>query len=196
MRALDCLSTPSGLRRLLHELASPVPDAELLADDRLWSHPAVREFARVGWGHEHVPRDACGPEGFVVLTGYQTRLLVERSRGGYKPYVLGGALLLLGYLVWPAYEVWIGGSRPLVGQRSLRSTLPWLAADGCLAAALSELGVTDSQAPGLRLPPNGSGLHLTTQHKWLNRAVASLHAELVEQMGLVPAPVAREDSPG
>ena len=181
MRFSICMSSPRGFTRLLKELAKDSPDPVLLEDPDWEESTFLAGFSSREWAQSRNPGDD-RRAAFVLLVAYHTRLLIEQVRFGYKPYLRLGAVLFLAQHVWPAYEVWVGGSAPLPGDRSLSVRLSWLRAPGRLVFALRELGVSDPEAPELRVREQDLDHDRSTLYGWVSQARGAVYREILKEL--------------
>jgi hypothetical protein len=183
MRFAECLSSSKGFIRLLKELARDTPDPELLEDPDWDRPPVLAEFLTREWARGKNP-GSDRRTAFVLLVAYYTRLLLEQVRFGCKRYLRLGAMLFLAQYVWPSYEVWVGGLPPLPGDRSLSACLSWLTAPGRLASALRDLGVSDPEAPELRVSPQDLDRDRSTLYGWLGQARDLVYRQIWRELEL------------
>ncbi len=143
----DYLLTADGFGDLLDELASPVPDPQLVGDGALSDASALKILAAIRRARSPGATEDEPPQVLVRFIAAQSGIHIHRVRGRYKPSVLGGALLFVARHLWPAYEVWVGDRHPLPARLSLPGCSGWLRHEGTLLHVLQELEVPD---PGAR----------------------------------------------
>jgi hypothetical protein len=90
MKLSGYLATAKTFGRLLDQLASPTPDAELLGDVALAIHPALRAFSARKWAADRRRTATDGAQDLVLLVAYQTTLHIEQVRYRCPPRVLRG----------------------------------------------------------------------------------------------------------
>jgi hypothetical protein len=200
MNLRQYLATPVGFGAMLDQLASPTPDPQLLNDAALTSSPAMRAFSASSWA-VHRRGAMLGPgQDLVLWVAFQWRLHIDRAlEGGFKPYVLRGALLFLARSVWPPYEVWVADSHALRTRRSVPSCIAWLRGESVLVRALRDLGVTNPGADALYEVARDLTGSPSAHYRWSNWAREEVHAMVIEGLGYPRAarlPGARPDCRG
>jgi hypothetical protein len=178
----DYLLTPEGLGDLLDQLASPVPDPQLVGDGALSDASAVQILAAMRRAASHGRDDDEPPQVLVGFVAAETGKHINRVRSGYKPHVLGGALLFVARHLWPAYEVWMGNCHPMAHRLSVPGCINWLRSEGMLDHVLQGLCVSAPAARQLRLAVNEYTRTDSSHCNWCKWARAQVHAQVKREL--------------
>jgi hypothetical protein len=178
----DYLLTPEGLGDLLDQLASPVPDPQLVGDGALCDACALQILAAMRRATSHGGDDNEPAQVLVRFVAAQTGKHIDRVRSGYKPHVLGGTLLFVARHLWPAYEVWMGNCHPMGHRLSVPGCIHWLRSEGMLDCVLQGLCVSAPAAKQLRLAVNGYTRTDSTHYNWSKWARAEVHAQVKREL--------------
>lgn len=168
---------------LLDQLASPTPDPQLLGDATLRETPSLRAFAALPWVLSRRSADEEPAEALVLFVALQMGIYIHQVRRGYKPHILGGALLFLARSLWPAYEVWVGDSHPPPVRWSVPSCIDWLRGEGTLVRVLRELQVPNPDADEFCRAGNCFTRTDSAHHSWYARARKEVHSMVIKALG-------------
>jgi hypothetical protein len=177
------LANEKTFGRLLDQLASPTPDPQLLGDTALREAPSLRAFSALPWASSRRGTDEEPAQTLVLFVALQTGIYIDWVRRGYKPHILGGALLFLARSVWPAYGVWVADCHPPPVRWSVPSCIDWLRGEGTLVRVLRELQVSNPDADEFCRAANCFTRTDSAHQSWYARARKEVHAMVIKALG-------------